>query len=193
MIPVPTASPLLDTLSMVTTLGAITSAALATAESPMSVDFTGAAVTNGELLASCAESVTAAPSNPPARPLPNAITAISATAPIRAPSGRLLLGTCGGVLIQCESLMSLVSRHRATFVIQKKKESSKNLSLETAKGAVFRPPLSEVFSTRDLALKLDLNVNASWQFNSLERIDCLVVWLDNVNETLVDAHLEVLA
>lgn len=46
---------------------------------------------------------------------------------------------------------------------------------------------------RDLALELDLNVDAGRQFNSLERIDCLVVWLDDVDETLVDAHLEVLA
>lgn len=62
-----------------------------------------------------------------------------------------------------------------------------------AKGAALRPPLSEVFVTRDLALELDLNVDAGRQFDALERIDCLVVWFDDVDETLVDAHLEVLA
>lgn len=77
--------------------------------------------------------------------------------------------------------------------MQKFKESRKNPSLGKAKGAVFRPPLSEVFVTRDLALKLDLNVDACRQFDALERIDCLVVWLDNVDEALMDTHLEVLA
>jgi hypothetical protein len=44
-----------------------------------------------------------------------------------------------------------------------------------------------------LYLDFDLDINASWQFDALKRIDCLAVWLDNVDKALVDTHLEVLA
>ncbi len=62
-----------------------------------------------------------------------------------------------------------------------------------AKGAAFRPPLSQKYELSGLALKLDLDVDAGRKFDALERIDGLVVWLDDVDKTLVDAHFKVLA
>ena len=44
-----------------------------------------------------------------------------------------------------------------------------------------------------LSLNLDLDIYACRKLNALKRIDCLVVRLDNVDETLVDTHFEVLA
>jgi hypothetical protein len=45
----------------------------------------------------------------------------------------------------------------------------------------------------NLSLDFDLDINASWQFDALKRIDGLAVWLDNVDKALMDTHLEVLA
>src|SRR5438876_5286388 len=42
-------------------------------------------------------------------------------------------------------------------------------------------------------LNLDLDVDAGGEVEALERLDGLARWLDDVEETLVDAHLEVLA
>jgi hypothetical protein len=53
-------------------------------------------------------------------------------------------------------------------------------------------PVSGIQLFRELTLKLDLDVDACRKLDSLKRIDCLVVWLDNVDETLVDTHFEVL-
>ncbi|MEY4165705.1 MAG: hypothetical protein RL419_1547, partial [Actinomycetota bacterium] len=44
-----------------------------------------------------------------------------------------------------------------------------------------------------LVLNLDLDVNTSWQLDALQRVDGLGIRIDDVDETLVDAHLEVLS
>ena len=44
-----------------------------------------------------------------------------------------------------------------------------------------------------LLLNLDLDVYTSCQVETLKRINRLWRWLDNVEKTLVDTHLEVLA
>ena len=54
-------------------------------------------------------------------------------------------------------------------------------------------PVSGIQLFRELTLKLDLDVDACRKLDALKRIDCLVVWLDDVDETLVDTHFEVLA
>ncbi len=53
-------------------------------------------------------------------------------------------------------------------------------------------PVSGIQLLRELTLKLDLDVDACRKLDALKRIDCLVVWLDDVDETLVDTHFEVL-
>ena len=43
------------------------------------------------------------------------------------------------------------------------------------------------------ALNLDFDVDASRQLDALQAVDGLWIWIDDVDQTLVDAHLEVLA
>ena len=62
---------------------------------------------------------------------------------------------------------------------------------EMQKGRSYDRPFLQIY-LGDLALNLDLDVDACRKLDALKRIDCLVVGLDDVDETLVDTHLEVL-
>jgi hypothetical protein len=102
MMPVPTDPPVEDSLSIVTTLGAMTLAAFATLLFPIWPAFKGAAVISGALLLepSRADDPTIPPRTPPA----NAVVRTTASAIRRGFFGRLV-GICGGVLTQVESLL----------------------------------------------------------------------------------------
>ena len=52
--------------------------------------------------------------------------------------------------------------------------------------------MQEVNYPRGLTLDFDLDIYTGWKLDALKRVDCLVVWFNNVDETLVDTHFEVL-
>lgn len=78
-----------------------------------------------------------------------------------------------------------VKEFRKKWLMGTKKERSEDRSFSTL--------YDSTSMTQGLALNLDFNVDASRQLDALERIDCLVVRLDNVDETLVNTHFKVLA
>ena len=93
--------------------------------------------------------------------------------------------------------MTQVSIRRAQIIVQEVKEFRKKWLTGTKKERSEDRSFSTLYDstsmTQELTLNLDFNVDASRQFDALERIDCLVVWLDNVDETLVNTHFKVLA
>ena len=102
MMPVPTDSLFAPRLSIVTTLGAMMFAALATLLFPTWPAFKGAAVISGVLLLefSVADEPTIPPTTPPAK----AVVSTTASAISRGFFGRFA-GICGGVLTHCESML----------------------------------------------------------------------------------------
>ena len=52
---------------------------------------------------------------------------------------------------------------------------------------------SNLFQKRLWVLNLDFDVHASWELNALQAVDGLRVWIHDVDEALVNAHLEMLA
>ena len=52
---------------------------------------------------------------------------------------------------------------------------------------------SDLFQKRLWVLNLDFDVHASWELNALQAVDGLRVWIHDVDQALVDAHLEMLA
>ena len=98
-------------------------------------------------------------------------------------------GSDGGVLIQCGSnvmAFCLSQRDRDDHA------DTSRISEECKRGGPQAAPFVESCD-RGSALDLDLDVDAGRQLDALERIDGLGVRLDDVDEALVDAHLEVLA
>ena len=65
--------------------------------------------------------------------------------------------------------------------------------LRKAKRRPFGRLFSKLFHRMWLTLNLDLDIYTGRKFNSLQGIDGLVVGLHDVDEALVNAHLEVLA
>jgi len=66
---------------------------------------------------------------------------------------------------------------------------------ENDKGRPRRTALCSVLQIRracSAALDLDFDVDASRQLDALQAVDGLWVWIDDVDQTLVDAHFEVL-
>ena len=51
---------------------------------------------------------------------------------------------------------------------------------------------SDLFQKRLWVLNLDFDVHASWELNALQAVDGFRVWIHDVDEALMNAHLKVL-